>query len=78
MLIYLCISTYLYLYLTPGNSERQGSLTCCSPWGRKESDTTWQLNNNNNKGGWVNGWTEDRKTYRDMDNSLLLLAVSSH
>ena len=20
----------------------------CSPWGRKESDTTWQLNNDNN------------------------------
>ena len=40
MLIYLCIYTYLYLYLTPGNSERQGSLTCCSSWGRKESDTT--------------------------------------
>ena len=23
-----------------GNSERQGSLACCSPWGRKESDMT--------------------------------------
>ena len=22
----------------------RGSLTCCSPWGRKESDTTEQLN----------------------------------
>ena len=22
----------------------QGSLACCSPWGRKESDTTEQLN----------------------------------
>ena len=30
---------------TPGDSERQGSLVCCSPWGRKESDTTKQLNN---------------------------------
>ena len=27
--------------------EGQGSLVCCSPWGRKESDTTKQLNNNN-------------------------------
>ena len=26
--------------------ERQGSLVCCSPWGRKESDTTLQLSNN--------------------------------
>ena len=25
---------------TPGDSERQGSLACCSPWGCKESDTT--------------------------------------
>ena len=33
---------------TPGDSEGQESLACCSPWGHKESDTTWQLNNNNN------------------------------
>ena len=25
---------------TPGDSERQESLVCCSAWGRKESDTT--------------------------------------
>ena len=31
---------------TPGDSERQGSLACCSPWGRKESDMTYRLNNN--------------------------------
>ena len=30
-----------------GDSEGQGSLVCCSPWGHKESDTTEQLNNNN-------------------------------
>ena len=29
---------------TPGDSEGQGSLACCSPWGHKESDTTEQLN----------------------------------
>ena len=34
---------------TPGDCEGQGSLACCSPWGRKESDTTERLNNNNNK-----------------------------
>jgi len=28
----------------PGNGEGQGSLACCSPWGRKELDTTKQLN----------------------------------
>ena len=25
---------------TPGDSEGQGSLLCCSPWGHKESDST--------------------------------------
>ena len=29
-----------------GDGERQGSLACCSPWGRKESDTTERQNNN--------------------------------
>ena len=33
---------------TSGNGEGQGSLACCSPWGCKESNTTWGLNNNNN------------------------------
>ena len=27
--------------------KEKGSLACCSPWGCKESDMTWQLNNNN-------------------------------
>ena len=26
---------------TRGGSEGQGSLACCSPWGRKESDMTY-------------------------------------
>ena len=29
----------------PGDGEGQGSLVCCNPWCRKESDTTEQLNN---------------------------------
>ena len=29
-----------------GDSDGLGSLACCSPCGRKESDTTEQLNNN--------------------------------
>ena len=33
---------------TPGDGEGQGGLTCCSPWGGKESDTTERLKNNNN------------------------------
>ena len=31
----------------PGDSEGQGSLGCYSPWGHKESATTYQLNSNN-------------------------------
>ena len=31
---------------TLGDSERQGSLACCSPWGHKESDMNEQLNSN--------------------------------
>ena len=30
---------------TLGDGERQESLACCSPWGRKELDMTWKLNN---------------------------------
>ena len=32
---------------TLGDSKGRGSLACCSPWGRKESDTTERLNSNN-------------------------------
>ena len=32
---------------TLGNGEGQGRLVCCSPWGRKESNTTERLNYNN-------------------------------
>ena len=28
----------------PGVGDRQGSLACCSPWGRKQPDTTERLN----------------------------------
>ena len=35
---------------TPGVGDRQGGLACCSPWDRKESDTTKWLN-----------WTESGK-----------------
>ena len=31
---------------TLGDSEGQGRLACCSPWGHKESDMTEQLNDN--------------------------------
>jgi len=35
-----------------GDSEGQGSLACCSPWGQKELDMTEGLNNNNNTVTW--------------------------
>ena len=34
---------------TPGDSGRQKRLVCCSPWGHKELDKTYQLNHSNNK-----------------------------
>ena len=33
---------------TPWDGEGQGSLVCCSPWGRKELDMIEWLNNSNN------------------------------
>ena len=33
----------------PGDGEGQGSLACCNPRGRKESDMSERLNNNNYK-----------------------------
>ena len=35
---------------TPGVGDGQGGLGCCSPWGRKELDTTGRVNKHNNKG----------------------------
>ena len=40
------ITDTMYMFgQTQGDSEGQGSLACCSPWGHKESDTTERLNN---------------------------------
>ena len=40
---------------TLGDGEGQGNLVCCSAWGRKESGTTWWLNNNTGSHG-LPGW----------------------
>ena len=37
---------------TLGDSEGQGSLECCSPWGHKVSDNTGKLNKNKKKKRW--------------------------
>ena len=31
---------------TPGDSDGQGGLVCCNPWGHTESDMTERRNNN--------------------------------
>ena len=40
----------------PGVGDGQGSLACCSPWGRKQSDATEQLN-------WLKG-TRNSSSFR--------------
>ena len=37
---------WTWVWAILGDSEGQGSLVCCSPWGHIESDTTEWLNNN--------------------------------
>ena len=40
----LCIYIDTYTFTCTWVGDGQGSLACCSPWGRKESDTTEWLN----------------------------------
>ena len=51
---------------TPGDSGGQRSFLCCSPWNRKESDTTWQLNNSNNLflPYWLHQFTFPQRAYK--------------
>ena len=44
------------------HGERQGSLACCSLWGRKESDMTECLNNNNNHSEKAESYVPDEGT----------------
>ena len=39
---------------TPGDSEGQGSLACCSPWGHREADATERLS--------LHAWREEEGT----------------
>ena len=60
---------------TPGESEGQGGLANCSPWGHRESDTTQGLNNNNR--GWMNfpsvyGYRENLGPIKSVDPSCIL------
>ena len=38
------LTQWTWVWATPGGSEGQGILACCSPWGHKESDRTEQMN----------------------------------
>ena len=52
---------------TPGVSDGQRSLACCSPWGCKESDTTEQLH-----------WTELRGFFKLINFCLCKVFVAVH
>ena len=47
----------------PVDGEGQGSLACCSPWSRKESDRTERLNSNNTKSRAVVAQRTRRRVY---------------
>ena len=40
------VTQWTWIWATPGNSEGQGSLACCSSWGCKVSEMAYWLNNN--------------------------------
>ena len=48
---------------TPGDSEGQGSLMCCSPWGHKEPNLTEQLNNNKATSSVVDCYSSSKNQY---------------
>ena len=43
------LTPWTWVEQAPGDGEEQGSLVCCGPWGRIESDRTERLNNNRDK-----------------------------
>ena len=55
---------------TLGDGEGQGSLVCCSPWGRKELDTTEQLNTN------IDEAAPPNSVHDEMRVSMFMAAVS--
>ena len=55
----------------PGDGEGQGSLTCCSPRGQKESDTTEELNDDNEAE--VHPWQWCSQTHLSKTHLIMLL-----
>ena len=60
---------------TPGDSEEQGSPVCCRSWGFRESDTTEQLNNKQQKIE-EKRWPVGKR--KRIHTSRLLLCVCKH
>ena len=54
----------------PGVGDGQESLACCSPWDRKESDMTEQLNSTEGSPG---EWKGNKKQKQDFTLSLFLI-----
>ena len=52
---------------TPGDSEEQGSLACCSPLGRKESDNDWATEQQQNTIWFKNINLEEKSTKSPRD-----------
>ena len=67
------LTQWTWIWAKWGETERQGSLACCSLWGCKALDTTLQLNNNT-----VRGFRVVNKAEVDVfsDISLLFLRFS--
>ena len=62
---------------TPRDGEGQRGLTCCSPWGLKESDMTGWLNNNNAAGKsiWSSGLLLELLKSKRMTSCFLILLL---
>ena len=56
------LTQWTWVWANWGDSERQGSLACCSLWDCKELDTTYRLNNNMGKED-VHSFTHSRNMY---------------
>ena len=61
---------------TQGDSKRQGNLACCSPWGRKESDTTEQQHLGENIFRWYSPPWREEKSFSNMRKWALKTCLS--
>ena len=60
------------------DSEGQGSLACCIPWGSKELDMTEQLNwTDSNIGRWLSSWKSKVDNYLCWLNNIIIIVITS-